>query len=143
MEESLAEGAARGLLSRLCVVDPTDTALIVTPVGIFSVANDDARVQQRAAHDPEHGRHLARREQIVYVDLDLSPLQREGAAVGCGALADRFGAGRGRHGGAKGGGGRGCDGAMKRVLRFEDRSREHVQGSEKHGWEEWACMLRR
>ena len=115
VEEGLAEGAARGLLSRLCVVDSTDAALIVAPVGILSVANDNARVQQRAAHDPEHGRYLAGREKVVDVDLDLGPLKRESAAVGCGALAGRLGTRGGRHGGRMGGGG--WVRAMDRVLR--------------------------
>lgn len=55
-------------------------------------------MQQRAAYSPQHCRDLARRQQIVDIDDDLGPLQRECAAVILSrGLARRLGAGGGGH----------------------------------------------
>lgn len=59
MQQCLAKGPARGFLTGFCVVDSADAALVVTTIGILSVADDEARVQQRATKDPQRGRHLA------------------------------------------------------------------------------------
>lgn len=41
MQKRLSKGAAWGFLTRLCVVDSTDAALVVPTVGVLSVANND------------------------------------------------------------------------------------------------------
>jgi hypothetical protein len=59
MQKRLSKGSAWWFLAGLGVVDSTDARLIVSAIGIFSVANNDTRVQERAADGPKHGRHLA------------------------------------------------------------------------------------
>ena len=58
MQKRLSKGSAWWLLAGLCVVDSADARLIVSAIGILSVANNDTRVEERAANGPQHGRHL-------------------------------------------------------------------------------------
>lgn len=103
MENRLSECSTGRLLPWLCPVHASQAPPVMSPVCIFPVANDNARVQQRAAYGPEHGCDLAWRQQIVDIDGDLSPLQRECAAVVLArALARWLRAGRGRHAARKG-----------------------------------------
>lgn len=100
VEDGLLEGAAWRFLAGLCPVDARQVPPVVAAIGIFFIANDDARVEQRAANGPEDGRDFAWGKQVVDVDDDLGALERQCAAVVARAFASRLGAGRrGRHSG--------------------------------------------
>lgn len=59
MQKRLSKGPAWWFLTRLCIVNSTDARFVVASISIFSVANNDTRVQERASDGPQHGRHLA------------------------------------------------------------------------------------
>jgi hypothetical protein len=75
MECSLSEGAAGWFLPGLRPIHPTQAALVMPSVRIFSVANNNTGVQERAADSPQYCRYLTGRKQVVYVDLDLCSLE--------------------------------------------------------------------
>lgn len=77
VEDGLLEGAPGRFLHRLGPVHARQAAPVMAAVCILSVADDDARVEERAAYGPQQRRDLARRQQIVDMDDDLGPLQRE------------------------------------------------------------------
>jgi hypothetical protein len=97
MEHCLSKRSAGRLQPRLGPVYACQTAPVVAAVCVFAVADDDARVKQRAAYSPEHGRDLAGGQQVVDMDDDLGALEGEGAAVRVGRLARRLGTAGGGH----------------------------------------------
>lgn len=52
MQKLLSKGTAWRFLSRSCIVDSTDTALVVATISVLPIANNDTRVQQSATDSP-------------------------------------------------------------------------------------------
>ena len=55
MQDGGAKGASRWFQMWLCPVDPGHAAFVVSAVGIFTIIDNDARMEEAAANRPEDG----------------------------------------------------------------------------------------
>ena len=67
VQNGVPEGSSRRLLSRFCPIDAGQVAPIMSAICIFLIADDNTRVEERAADCPQYCRDLAGREEIVDV----------------------------------------------------------------------------
>lgn len=95
VQNSLLESATGRFLARLRPVYASQVPPVVSAICIFPVANNDARVQQRAANGPQYSCNFARGKEVVDVDKDLCPLERKSTPVVARGFAGGLGAGGG------------------------------------------------